>query len=75
MIMYDWDKLVNRTYLGVWQAIRSNGPMFPVSDDYSVAYDVADSGGYVDPAHRGPASIREDETAACQRRGRRMSTG
>ncbi len=39
---------------------NSKGPAFPVPDGYSIAYDVAGSGGYGDPAHRDPASIHED---------------
>ena len=33
---------------------------FPVPDGYSIAYDVAGSGGYGNPTNRYPASIHED---------------
>ena len=45
---------------GNHESRNSKGPAFPVPDGYSVAYDVAGSGGYGDPANRDPESIRED---------------
>ena len=39
---------------------NSKGPAFPVPDGYSIAYDVAGSGGYGNPTNRDPASIHKD---------------
>ena len=39
---------------------NSKGPAFPVPDGYSIAYDVAGSGGYGNPTNRDPASIHND---------------
>ena len=45
---------------GNHESRNSKGPAFPVPDGYSVAYDVAGSGGYGNLAKRDPESIRED---------------
>ena len=39
---------------------NSKGPAFPLPENYSIAYDVAGSGGYGNPQNRNPNSIPED---------------
>ena len=54
------DTLANVSRSDVLSEANPPCPAFPAPDGYSIAYDVAGSGGYGDPANRDPASIHED---------------